>query len=462
MKVFTEKEGALLKSKEASDGKLSLFSLTWPIFLEFFLFMLMGLADTFMLSAVSDNAVAGVGTANQYIQIAILLLGVVGTGASIIVAQYIGAKKLVDATKIAALSVSLNLIVGFVMSALFLIFSGKIMKMMNLKGEVLEFAQSYLAIVGGFLFLQAIITTVAAIVRVRGWTKQAMYVSLGMNVLHVILNYVLIFGKFGFPEMGVEGAAWSSVISRAAAAIVFLWLLTQALEVKVQVKNFITWSTDYVKKILLIGIPSAFEQILYQTSQIVLLYYVTHVGTEALTARQYAMNISMFIYLFAMAIGTGTAIMIGRYVGAGEKELAYNQVWKSVKSALAVSLSMIVVVTLFREPLMGIFTDNEQIIQIGASVLVLSILLETGRTINITIINALRASGDARYPVKIGFISMICIGLSVGYILVFVLELGLVGVWLAIALDEWIRAILVLIRWKSRKWERFAIVTKEE
>ena len=227
-----------MKSNESRDGKLSLFHLTWPIFLEFFLFMLMGLADTFMLSAVSDNAVAGVGTANQYIQIAILLLGVVGTGASIIVAQYIGAKKLVDATKIAALSVSLNLIVGFVMSALFLIFSGKIMEMMNLKGEVLEFAQSYLVIVGGFLFLQAIITTVAAIVRVRGWTKQAMYVSLGMNVLHVILNYVLIFGKFGFPEMGVEGAAWSSVISRAAAATVFLWLLTHALEVKVQVKNF--------------------------------------------------------------------------------------------------------------------------------------------------------------------------------------------------------------------------------
>ena len=93
-----------MKSTNTEKGQLSLFSLTWPIFLEFFLFMLMGLADTFMLSAVSDDAVAGVGTANQYIQIAILLLGVVGTGASIIVAQYIGAKKLIDATKIAALS----------------------------------------------------------------------------------------------------------------------------------------------------------------------------------------------------------------------------------------------------------------------------------------------------------------------------------------------------------------------
>ena len=442
--------------------KLSLFHLTWPIFLEFFLFMLMGLADTFMLSAVSDDAVAGVGTANQYIQIAILLLGVIGTGASITVSQYIGAFKLIDATKIAALSISLNFVVGLIMSGLFLIFSGDIMELMNLQGPVLQYAQSYLAIVGGFLFFQALITTAAAIIRVQGWTKQAMYVSLGMNVVHVILNYLLIFGKFGFPELGVEGAAWSSVISRALAAIVFIWLLTQALEVKVKVKNFITWSSDYIRKILFIGIPSAFEQILYQTAQIVLLYYVTYLGAESLTARQYAMNISMFIYLFALAIGTGTAIIVGRYVGGGEKDLAYDQVWRSLKAALAVAVGMVIIVTIFRYPLMSVFTDNEEIIQIGASVLVLSFLLETGRTFNITIINALRASGDARFPVKIGFVSMICISLSVGYFFVFVLDMGLVGVWLAIAIDEWIRAILVLIRWKSRKWEKFAIVSKEQ
>lgn len=443
-------------------GKLSLFHLTWPIFLEFFLFMLMGLADTFMLSSVSDKAVAGVGTANQYIQIAILLLGVVGTGASIVVSQYIGARKLFEATKIAALSVTLNLVMGLIMSGIFILLSKQMMKLMNLQGEVLQFAQSYLSIVGGFLFFQALITTVAAIIRVQGWTKQAMFVSLGMNVLHLILNYLLIFGNFGFPKLGVEGAAWSSVISRAIAAIVFIWLLTHALEVRVKLKNFFTWSNEFVGKILRIGIPAAFEQILYQITQIVLLYYVTYLGTESLTARQYAMNISMLIYLFAMAIGTGTAIIIGRYVGARETELAYKQVWSSLKSALIVSIVMVILVMSFRNQLMGIFTDNQEIIKIGASVLALSFLLETGRTINITIINSLRASGDARFPVKIGFISMICICLPVGYFLVFILDLGLVGIWLAISLDEWLRAILVLIRWKSRKWQRFALIPSDK
>lgn len=441
------------------NEELSLFRLTWPLFLELFLFMLMGLADTFMLSAVSDNAVAGVGAANQYIQIAILILGVVGSGASIVVSQYLGSKRAEEASQISALSVSLNFFVGLAMSVVFILFSNKIMTIMNLQGEVLKFAQSYLAIVGGFIFLQAIINSLAAIIRVNGWTKQTMYVSLGMNVVHLILNYILIFGKFGAPALGVEGAAISSVISRALAAIVFFWLLYQALEVRVKIQYYYTFSKDYIRKILQIGIPSALEQVLYQTCQIVFLYYVTYIGAESLAARQYAVNVSMFTYLFAMAIGMGTAILIGRHVGAGEQDIAYSRVWFSVKAALVFTVVMVVFVTIFREPLIGLFTNNPDIIKIGSSVLLLSILLETGRTINITVINSLRAAGDARFPVKIGFISMICMSLPLGYLFVFVMDLGLVGIWLAISADEWLRAVLVIIRWKSRKWERYAIVT---
>ncbi|MER1986489.1 MAG: MATE family efflux transporter [Solibacillus sp.] len=442
-------------------GELSLFHLTWPIFLELFLFMLMGLADTFMLSAVSDDAVAGVGSANQFIQIAILILGVVGSGASIVVAQYLGSKRYFEAAQISALSVSLNTLVGIIISVLFIIGSSKMMELMNLEGNVLAHAQSYLMIVGGFMFLQAIINSLSAVIRVHGWTKQTMYVSLGMNIVHLVLNYVLIFGKFGAPALGVEGAAISSVISRALAVIVFFWLLYQVLEVRVKLQDYYTFSKNYIKQILQIGIPSALEQVLYQTAQIVLLYYVTYLGAESLAARQYAVSISMFTYLFAMAIGMGAAILVGRYVGAGEQQLAYERVWFSVKAALIFTVVMVALVTTFRKPLIGLFTDNPEIIAIGASVLVFSILLETGRTINITIINSLRAAGDARFPVKIGFLSMICMSLPLGYFLVFVLDLGLVGVWLAISADEWLRAIIVLFRWKSRKWERYAIVTQK-
>ena len=452
---------ATIEAENKPMKQLKLFSLTWPIFLEVFLFMLMGIVDTFMLSALSDDAVSGVGAANQYIHIAILVLEVVGTGAAIVVSQYLGSKRYIEASKISGLAVTLNLGIGLVISAGYLVFARSMMSAMNLQGEVLAYAEQYLSIVGGAIFLQAIINSLAAIIRVHGWTKQTMYVSLGMNIFHVVGNYLLIFGKFGFPELGVQGAAISSVISRFLALIVFFWLLYQVMEFRVKLHYYITLSKEYIGKILHIGIPAAFEQVMYQACQIVFLYYATYLGAESLAARQYAMNISMFTFLFAIAIGMGTAIIVGRLVGANEKEEAYSRLWKSLKSALIFTLSMVILVMIFRNQLIGLFTDNPQVIKIASTVLLLSILLETGRTMNIVIINSLRAAGDAKFPVLIGVFSMVLMSLPLGYLFVFHLDMGLPGIWLAIAADEWTRAIIMYFRWKSRAWEKYALVPPE-
>lgn len=448
--------------EKMKGAQLNLFHLTWPIFLEVFLFMFMGIADTLMLSALSDNAVSGVGAANQYLTIAILVLEVIGNGAAVVVSQYLGSKRFKEASKISALAISLNLMVGILISIGFLIFSKHMMAAMNLQGEVLYYATHYLGIVGGAIFLQALINALPAIIRVHGYTKQVMFISLGMNIIHIIGNYLLIFGKFGFPELGVEGAAISSVLSRFLALIVFFMMLYKALDVKVKMRYYITFSKEYIGKILKIGVPSAFEQIMYQSCQIVFLYYVTYLGAESLAARQYAVNISMFTYLFAIAIGMGSAIIVGRLVGANQKDAAYTRVWGSVRWAISVTVVMVLLVITFRTQLMKIFTDDPEIIQIGSSVLLLSILLETGRTLNIVIINSLRAAGDAKYPVLIGSFSMVLMSLPLGYFFVFHLDLGLAGVWLAIAADEWTRAIIMFFRWKSRKWEKYALVQPEE
>jgi putative MATE family efflux protein len=354
--------------------------------------------------------------------------------------------------------VTLNLAVGLLMSAGYFIFARSMMAAMNLQGDVLAYAEQYLSIVGGAIFLQALINSLAAIIRVHGWTKQTMYVSLGMNIIHVIGNYVLIFGKFGFPELGVQGAAISSIVSRFIALLVFFWLFYQVVEYRIKFNYYIKLSKAYIGKILHIGIPAAFEQVMYQACQIVFLYYATYLGAEALAARQYAMNISMFTFLFAIAIGMGTAIIVGRLVGANEQDEAYTRLWKSLKFALIFTISTVFLVIVFRNQLIGLFTDNPEVIKIATSVLVLSIFLETGRTMNIVIINSLRAAGDARFPVIIGVFSMVAMSLPLGYFLVFKLDMGLPGIWLAIAADEWIRGIIMYFRWKSRKWEKYVLV----
>lgn len=441
---------------------LKLFYLTWPIFLEISLFMMMGIADTFMLSAISDNAVSGVGAANQYLHIAILLLEVIGNGASIVVAQYIGSRKFLEAAKISALAVTLNLLVGAVLSVGFVLFNGYLLRSLNLHGEVYEFAHSYLQIVGGAIFLQAIINSLSAIVRVHGFTKQAMLVALGMNVIHIIGNYALIFGKFGMPAMGVEGAAISTIVSRLIAVIVFFWLLYRIMEVRIAIHYYWSLSKEFVGKILKIGIPSALEQVMYQGCQIVFLFYATHLGEASLAARQYASNISMFIYLFAFAVGMGTSIMVGRFVGAGRPDDAYKRVWQSVRSASIATLAVIAVVILLREKLVGFFTEDAEVLRLAAEVLLYSLILETGRTINIVIVNSLRASGDAKYPLYVGVFSMLFMSLPLGYLFVFQLGLGLPGIWLAIAADEWVRAVIFYFRWRSRAWEKHALVRTSE
>ncbi|MDR0271632.1 MATE family efflux transporter [Paenibacillus sp.] len=450
-------------SSERSEFKrLSLVSLTWPIFLELFLFMLMGSVDTFMISSVSDDAVSGVGAANQIISIAILLLEVIGSGAAIVVAQYLGSKKRLEAAKVTGNALTLNLAVGLILSVIFLGFGGYMLRLLNVHGDIFDYAQSYMRIVGGGIFLQALINALAATIRTHGFTKETMVVSLLMNILHVAGNYLLIFGHLGFPAMGVEGAAISTVFSRLACLLVFFWLMYRVMEVRVEWQFYIRLSKEYIRKILSIGIPSALENVVYQVCQLIFTLYVTYLGAEAMATRQYAGNISMYIYLFSMAIGMGTAIIVGHYVGSRHNQEAYTRVFQSVKWALAATVVIDLIIIAFRVPLMSLFTDNTAIIRMGAQVLLLSILLETGRTVNIVIINSLRASGDARFPVYMGLLSMVCMSLPLGYFLIFRLHLGLAGVWLAIAADEWTRAVIMYFRWKSRAWERYALVEPME
>ncbi|WNG35474.1 MATE family efflux transporter [Archangium minus] len=441
---------------------LGLFRLTWPIFLELLLFMLMGTSDTLMLSGVSDEAVSAVGVVNQYISLCILIMNVISHGASIVVAQYLGARRSAEAARISALAITLNLLLGLVVSATLLLLGGFILSHMNLEGVVLAHAQAYMRIAGGFIFLQALINVIAALIRTYGFTRQSMYVSLGMNVLHVLCNYALIFGHLGMPELGVTGAAVSTGVSRAAALVVFAWMLYQVMDVRMVPRDFVTFSGEYIRKLLKVGVPAAIEQVTYHSCQTVFLYYVTFLGPTALASRQYAMAISQYVFLCSLAIGMGTAILVGRMVGASQPDAAYRQALASLKWAVAITVLVDVLVILVRQPLVGLFTTNGDILLLTSRVILLSLLLESGRSFNLVLVNALRAAGDAQFTVYMAFISMVCMSLPLGYLLVFKLQLGLPGIWLAIAADEWTRGLVFWYRWKSRAWERHSLVAPQE
>ncbi|ADC48538.1 MATE type Na+-driven multidrug efflux pump [Alkalihalophilus pseudofirmus OF4] len=449
------------KAKTARNA--TLFALTWPIFIEILLHMLMGNADTLMLSQYSDDAVAAVGVSNQLLMVIIVMFGFIATGTSVLVAQHLGANQDEDAGRVATVSIIGNFIFGLFLSLLLFAAGPAILLMMGLPEELLKEATLYLQIVGGFSFIQSVLMTIGAVLRSHQFTKDVMYITIGMNILNVIGNYLFIFGPFGIPVLGVTGVAISTTISRTLGLIVIAFVLFYRLKGRLPFSFMRRSFPSYeLKSLLKIGIPSAGEHLSYNGSQLVITFFIVMMGTEALTTKVYTQNIMMFILLFAIAIGQGTQIIIGHQVGAKKLDEAYERCIRSLKIAIAVSTSMAVIVYFSSRPLLSIFTNNEQIITAGATLLLLTIILEPGRAFNLVVINCLRAAGDVKFPVYLGILSMWGVSIPVAYFFGVHMGLGLVGVWIGFIADEWLRGLLMLWRWRQGHWREMSFVRRSK
>jgi putative MATE family efflux protein len=442
-----------------TQKKMTLFALTWPIFIEILLHMLMGNADTLMLSQYSDDSVAAVGVSNQILSLIIVMFGFVATGTAILVAQHLGAKEERFAGEISLVSLAVNLLFGLFLSMTLILFTKPILSSMDLPQSLMNEASTYLKIVGGFAFIQALIMTAGSIMRSYGYTKDAMYITIGMNILNVIGNYLFIFGPFGIPVLGVEGVAISTITSRMLGLIAGIILIMKRIPSALPVKRMFKLPISHVKNLLRIGIPSAGEHLSYNGSQMAITYFIASIGTTALTTKVYAQNLMMFIFLFSVAISQGTQILIGHLVGAGEYESAYDRCLKSLKIAIVISLAMAGIFSLFADPLLRIFTDNEQIISLGKILIYLTIILEPGRSFNLVVINSLRATGDVRFPVYMGILSMWGVSVTLSYVLGIWFGLGLIGIWISFIADEWLRGIIMLKRWRSKVWMKKSFVS---
>ena len=207
-----------------------------------------------------------------------------------------------------------------------------------------------------------------------------------------------------------------------------------------------------------IGIPSAGENMSYSLAQLVLMSFINSISVETVTTRSYVINIVNFAVLFSAALAQGNGIIVGRLVGERKNTPALNFGIYSIKIGILLSTGMAGLFAILGHPLMRIFTDNQDIIKLGAIVIAIDVVLEVGRATNIVGIGALKAVGDVRFPVYIGVFSMWTIAVGFGYILSIKCGLGLIGIWIGLTCDECFRAILVIYRWKNRKWEGKAYV----
>lgn len=426
--------------------------LTVPIFIETLLIMSLGAVDTFMLSRHSDAGVAAVGLVNQVITFCFIIFEVINLGTSVLCSQYLGIKAMKRMETVVGVSLLANFIFGVTISLTLFLFARPILLFLGLDGEMLDMGTGYLEIVGAGAFVQALAMTLSATLRSNNKAYFPMYVILIVNLLNMVGNYAFIFGKLGAPELGVNGAAVSTVTARTLAMIMLFIIVFTTTIKRFPTEIFRKFPVQEFKNLMKIGLPSAGESMSYSLSQLVIAYFIATLGMEALAARSYCVNIIMYSYLFCIAISHAGAISIGHLVGAGKWNGAYTMGIYVLKVAMSVTLIFSIILALSGHFIFRSLTSDPTIIALGTSILWIDVVLEVGRPVNILFVNTLQSAGDVNYPFYVGLIFMWSIAVGVAYLFGITFGFGILGMWWMFTLDENVRGVVFLHRWRSKKW----------
>ena len=431
----------------------SLFALSWPILIDLLLHFLTPMINMIMIGRLSTQYLAAMTAGNYIFDLCITIFSFISVGCSVVIAQYLGAGRTDQAKKAIHIAIALNFLVGVTFATIMFFFGRIGLSLTNTPPEVIDLSFVYLHILGICLIPEAVSLILAACLRVYGKAHAAMYVSLIANVITIIGNIIVLYGYFGLPQLGLLGVAWSTVAGRIVSVILLACLLNYGLRLRFELKLFVIWSKDLLKQILHIGLPSAGENLIWSLHYITATAFIALMGVTPLAAQSVYFQLSLFMMMFGIAVSIGNEIQVGYLVGEKRFDDAYRRTFYSLKLGISVTLGVVILFWVFKLPIISMISEDQSVIQTLLPLFLLSIFLEPGRTINIVMVNALRASGDARFPLYTAIIFMWGVSIPLGYFLGIKMEMGLFGIWIGFFCDEWLRGLVNAWRWKSKRWQ---------
>jgi Na+-driven multidrug efflux pump len=355
-----------------------------------------------------------------------------------------------------------NLITGVIFSLLIFLTSGFYLNWIKTPSEAYNDAHLYSMIAGGTVVFQLLSTTLSSFLKANNQMKTSMIITIIVNILNIIGNYIFIKAfRSTYPIIGV---ALSSALSRLIGFILMLVVFMKTIKVKLSFKSFLT-NKQMLKKIIQVGGPSGGESVSYQSSQIIIQIVINQIVLATANVgigniKTYAAIFAMITYMFTSAVSQAMQVVIGELMGAKEIEATKKTVYKTMFMAIIASELIAVIFWLASDQLFGLFkVYDKELLKIGKQVMLVEILLEFGRAINIVMVRSLQTSGDVLFPTILAviFCWVVAVGGSFlfGYPKENGISLGLMGVWLAMAIDECARALIFIIRFKGGRWQKF-------
>lgn len=436
-----------------------LFAITWPLFTELLLGISVGLVGLWLASRMSDSASGAFALANNVQATFFLLFRIISVGVSVVITQNLGAGNREAADQTARASLGASTWLGLLTAVGVVAGAGPMLQLLNAPDEVLPLALPYLRLLALGLALDAFNASMASVMRAHLHARDALVNMLAMHTLHLLLCWPLMGGAGPFPALGLQGFALAMVISRAFGVGFHLWLWRRRLGLVPFARDWWQLRGRRLAPVLHIGLPGAAENIAYRLALMFTVALTAKMGATALATHTYTMQLMYFILLSGLAIGFASEILVGHMVGARELHAAHRMVRKSVGVGFVVSFLLSLAFALSAPWTMRLFTQDPQVIATAQTLLWICVLLEPGRTFNLVVINALRATGDATFPVAAGVASMVLVMAGGAWLLGVHWGFGLAGVWFAYAADEWLRGLVMAARWWRRGWVPHARAT---
>ena len=437
---------------------LSMKKLVVPIFLDMFLHFITLIINTYMVTKVSVHLVGAMGAGNQVMDLFMTIFNFLSMGCSVVVAQALGAKQNELASNVIHASITSNTVFGIFSAIIIYVFGYNILNLLNVPSDLINDSFSYLHILGFALLFDGIGMVLAAVLRVYNLATAVMLTSVLMNIITIFGNAIALFGWFDLPNLGLQGVAISTFVGRLIGVFVLLYMLIRVAKVKIYLSKLLVVPFGILKKILSVGLPSAGENLLWMAQYMVAFGFIASMGEATLSVQTIYFQITLLILLCGASISVANEVIVGHLVGASEFNEAYTRTFKALWLGISITLIVVLIAYALKYKIMDALNLDDGLRKIMLPLFTLSIVLEAGRTFNIVIVNALRASGDAKFPLITGLIFMWGLSLPLGYFLGIHLGWGIVGVWIGFCADEWLRGLANTWRWRSKKWQEKRLV----
>ncbi len=432
--------------------RTAVFALAWPTIIAGTLENIATTVDLIMVGRLGAAEVAAVGMAGMiYWVLSALAIGL-SVAAMAIVARSFGGGERGEASAALGQTMTVGVATSIVVAILTILLAPAIFGLFDMESDVEAFSISYMRILALGMGFFAVISVASGGLRGAGDTRTPMLVGLIANVVHIGLNYLLIFGKFGLPAMGSDGAAIGTTVSMAVAAAVYLWLhFGGHVVIRLKLSNF-GLDMERAKQIVWLGVPAATEQMVVQLGLLIYVKFLVGYGTAAFAGYQVGMRVLSLSFIPNMGFSMAAGALVGQNLGArrpGEaKRAGWTCLWWAMLSMCSVGLLFL----FFSRQMAGIFVDDPEVIEHAALFIRIVAYCQPGMATYFTLAGALRGSGDTRSPLLIALLGMYCFRIPAAWVLTTYYDASLLLVFGLLIGDYIIRIICILLRYARGKW----------